>query len=103
MHSAVTPVVAPRSTLSARTAVDGPAGPQPHVPCPHFIRHRARLGRSLRDLVHIVTTLQERDVGLQSLHEAIDPTPPTGKLSFHVFAALSEFEAERLRERTRRA
>ena len=42
VHSDVTLVAAPRSTLSARTTVDGPAGPQPHVPCPHLIRHRDR-------------------------------------------------------------
>ena len=59
-----------------------------------------RLGRSLRDLVEIVTMLAERDVGLRSLHEAIDTTTPTGKLTFHIFAALSEFEAALTRERT---
>ena len=60
-----------------------------------------RLGRSLRDLVDIVNTLAERDVGFRSLHEAIDTTTPAGKLTFHVFAALSQFEAELVRERTR--
>ena len=60
-----------------------------------------RLGRSLRDLVDIVSTLAERGVGFRSLHEAIDTTTPAGKLTFHVFAALSEFEAELVRERTR--
>lgn len=60
-----------------------------------------RLGRSLRDLVDIVTGLGERGVGLRSLHEAIDTTTPTGRLTFHVFAALAEVEAELVRERTR--
>lgn len=60
-----------------------------------------RLGRSLRDLVEIVTALKERGIGLRSLHESIDTTTPAGKLTFHVFAALSEFEADLLRERTR--
>jgi DNA invertase Pin-like site-specific DNA recombinase len=60
-----------------------------------------RLGRSLRDLVEIVTALNERGIGLRSLHESIDTTTPAGKLTFHVFAALSEFEADVLRERTR--
>ena len=60
-----------------------------------------RLGRSLRDLVEIVTGLEDRAVGLRSLHEAIDTTTPTGKLTFQVFAALAEFEAEMGRERTR--
>ena len=59
-----------------------------------------RLGRSLRDLVDIVNELRERGVGLRSLHEAIDTTTATGKLVFHVFAALAEFEADLIRERT---
>ena len=45
--------------------------------------------------------LGDRGVGLRSLHEALDTTTPTGRLTFHVFAALSEFEAELVRERTR--
>ena len=60
-----------------------------------------RLGRSLRDLVEIVNALKDRGVGLCSLHESIDTTTPAGKLTFHVFAALSEFERDALRERTR--
>ena len=60
-----------------------------------------RLGRSLRDLIEVVTALGERGVGLRSLHESIDTTTPAGKLTFHVFAALSEFERDVLRERTR--
>lgn len=60
-----------------------------------------RLGRSLRDLIEIVTVMKDRGVGLRSLHESIDTTTPAGKLIFHVFAALSEFEADVLRERTR--
>jgi len=60
-----------------------------------------RLGRSLRDLIEIVTTLEERDVGLRSLHESIDTTTPAGRLTFHVFGALAEFERDLVRERTR--
>ena len=60
-----------------------------------------RLGRSLRDLIEIVTTLKERGVGLRSLGESIDTTTPAGKLTFHVFGALAEFEHDLLRERTR--
>lgn len=60
-----------------------------------------RLGRSLRDLLDVVAALADRGAGLQSLHEAIDTTTPTGRLTFHVFAALSEFEAALVRERTR--
>lgn len=60
-----------------------------------------RLGRSLRDLVEVVTTLADRGVGLRSLHETLDTTTPAGKLTFHLFAALAEFEADLVRERTR--
>ncbi len=60
-----------------------------------------RLGRSLRDLIAIVTTLKDEGVGLRSLHESIDTTTPAGKLTFHVFAALAEFERDLVRERTK--
>ena len=60
-----------------------------------------RLGRSLRDLVDVVNLLRQRRVALRSLHEAIDTTTPTGKLTFHIFAALAEFEAAVVRDRTR--
>jgi hypothetical protein len=58
-----------------------------------------RLGRSLRHLVDTVTGLVDRGVGFRSL-EAIDTTTPGGKLVFHVFAALAEFERDLIRERT---
>ncbi len=60
-----------------------------------------RLGRSLRDLIEVVNALRQRGVGMRSLHESIDTTTPAGKLTFHVFAALAEFECDVLRERTR--
>ncbi len=56
-----------------------------------------RLGRSLRDLIEIVNGLNQRGVGLRSLHESIDTTTSAGKLTFHIFGALSEFEREVLR------
>jgi DNA invertase Pin-like site-specific DNA recombinase len=59
-----------------------------------------RLGRSLTDLVAIVQSLEERGVGFQSLTESIDTTNAGGKLVFHVFAALAEFERNLIRERT---
>ena len=59
-----------------------------------------RLGRSLRHLADTVTGLAERDVGFRSLQEAIDTTTPGGKLVFHVFASLAEFERDLIRERT---
>ena len=48
-----------------------------------------RLGRSLRDLIGVVNSLQDRGVGLRSLQEAIDTTTPAGKLTFHIFAGLA--------------
>jgi DNA invertase Pin-like site-specific DNA recombinase len=59
-----------------------------------------RLGRSLRHLVDTITGLADRGVGFRSLQEAIDTTTPGGKLVFHVFAALAEFERDLIGERT---
>jgi DNA invertase Pin-like site-specific DNA recombinase len=59
-----------------------------------------RLGRSLRHLVDTITSLAERGIGFHSVQEAIDTTTPGGKLVFHVFAALAEFERDLIRERT---
>lgn len=53
-----------------------------------------RLGRSIQDLIAIVSGLRERGIGFQSLHEALDTTTPGGRLVFHVFAALAEFIRE---------
>lgn len=59
-----------------------------------------RLGRSLRDLIDVVGALEEKGIGFRSLQEAIDTTTATGKLTFHIFAALAEFERDLVRERT---
>jgi DNA invertase Pin-like site-specific DNA recombinase len=59
-----------------------------------------RLGRSLRHLIDTVTDLQERGIGFKSLTESIDTTTSGGKLVFHIFGALAEFEREIIRERT---
>lgn len=59
-----------------------------------------RLGRSLRHLIETVTGLAERDVAFRSLTEAIDTSTSGGRLIFHVFGALAEFERELIRERT---
>lgn len=59
-----------------------------------------RLGRNLQDLIRIVSELEARGVTLKSLKEAVDTSGPAGKLVFHMFAALAEFERELLRERT---
>jgi DNA invertase Pin-like site-specific DNA recombinase len=48
-----------------------------------------------------VTTLQEREIGFKSLQESIDTTTSSGKLVFHIFGALAEFEREIIRERTK--
>ncbi|MGH2690822.1 MAG: recombinase family protein, partial [Actinomycetota bacterium] len=53
-----------------------------------------------RHLVDIVTQLEERKVGLRSLSESIDTTSPGGKLIFHIFCSLAEFERALVRERT---
>jgi DNA invertase Pin-like site-specific DNA recombinase len=54
----------------------------------------------LRHLVDTVTGLADHEIGFRSLLEAIDTTTPGGKLVFHVFAALAEFERDLIRERT---
>src|SRR5271165_4972179 len=59
-----------------------------------------RLGRSLKDLIERITELQSRNIGFKSLTEAIDTTTSGGKLIFHIFGALAEFERELIRERT---
>jgi DNA invertase Pin-like site-specific DNA recombinase len=59
-----------------------------------------RLGRSLRHLIDSINELQDRGVGFRSLTEQIDTTTSGGKLIFHVFAALAEFERDLIRERT---
>jgi DNA invertase Pin-like site-specific DNA recombinase len=59
-----------------------------------------RLGRSLKHLIETVTALQARKVGFRSLQESIDTTTSGGKLVFHVFGALAEFERDLIRERT---
>ncbi len=59
-----------------------------------------RLGRSLRHLIDTVSVLQERGIGFKSLQEQIDTTTSGGKLVFHVFGALAEFERDLIRERT---
>ena len=59
-----------------------------------------RLARSLKDLVEIVQDLQDRGVGFKSLTESIDTTSSGGRLVFHIFGALAEFERDLIRERT---
>ncbi len=60
-----------------------------------------RLARSLRDLLDIVEAIRARGAGFRSLAEEIDTTTPAGRLIFHVFASIAEFERDRISERTR--
>jgi len=59
-----------------------------------------RLARSLKDLVELITELEAKQVGFRSITEAIDTTTAGGKLVFHIFGALAEFEHNLIRERT---
>jgi DNA invertase Pin-like site-specific DNA recombinase len=59
-----------------------------------------RLGRSLKHLIETVGELEERGIGFQSLQESIDTTTSGGRLIFHIFGALAEFERNLIRERT---
>jgi DNA invertase Pin-like site-specific DNA recombinase len=59
-----------------------------------------RLGRSLSDLVKIISELEKDGITFESLSEKIDTGSASGKLQFHVFAALAEFERNLIRERT---
>ena len=59
-----------------------------------------RLGRSLKNLLEIMGSLEERRIEFQSLTESLDTSNPSGKLIFHMFAALAEFERDVIRERT---
>jgi len=59
-----------------------------------------RLGRSLKHLIKVVSDLDEHGVGFRSLQESIDTTSSGGKLVFHVFGALAEFERSLIQERT---
>ncbi len=60
-----------------------------------------RLGRSLRDLVNLIKEIQDRGAGLKSLNDSIDTTTAHGKLIFHIFASLAEFERDIISERTK--
>jgi DNA invertase Pin-like site-specific DNA recombinase len=59
-----------------------------------------RLGRNLANLIQVVNELEQRRIAFESLTERIETNSPAGKLIFHVFAALAEFERNLIRERT---
>src|SRR5512144_1117431 len=59
-----------------------------------------RLGRSLKHLIETITGLNDRQIGFKSITESIDTTTSGGRLVFHIFGALAEFERDIIRERT---
>lgn len=59
-----------------------------------------RLGRSLKHLIETVSALEERGIAFRSVHENIDTTTPAGRLVFHIFGALAEFERALIVDRT---
>ena len=60
-----------------------------------------RASRSLMNLCQVVKRLEDKEIGFRCLTQAIDTTTPGGKLVFHIFGAIAEFEREMIRERTR--
>jgi len=59
-----------------------------------------RLGRSMKDLINLVSTLEDKGIQMISLNESIDTSTGTGKLFFHIFGAIAEFERNLIVERT---
>ncbi|MGK5089012.1 recombinase family protein [Bdellovibrionota bacterium FG-2] len=59
-----------------------------------------RLGRNLKHLIEVVNELNQRGVAFKSMQEALDTTSPGGRLIFHIFGSLCEFERDVLRQRT---
>ncbi len=59
-----------------------------------------RLGRTLKQLIELINDFNARGIGFRSLQESIDTTTSGGKLVFHIFGALAEFERDIIRERT---
>ncbi len=85
--------------LADRKPVVGPDPGSP--PARRTPRLQARPpGRSLRHLIDTVAHLQRRGVDFRSLQESLNTTTAGGKLVFHLFAALAEFERDIIRERT---
>ncbi len=68
--------------------------------CTNVVWRLDRLGRSLPHLTTTMTALEERGIGFKNLTENIDTTTSGGKLIFHIFGALAEFERNLIRERT---
>jgi DNA invertase Pin-like site-specific DNA recombinase len=64
-----------------------------------YIESLSRLGRSTKDLINIVEELETKNVQIISLKENIDTNTPAGKLMFHIFASLAEFERDTIKQR----
>jgi DNA invertase Pin-like site-specific DNA recombinase len=60
-----------------------------------------RLGRSLHELIRLMQDFSGKGIGFRSLIEMIDTTPPGGKMVFHVFGAMAQFERDLISERTK--
>lgn len=60
-----------------------------------------RLGRSLKHLIELINELDKRQIGFESLQESINTTTAGGKLVFHIFGAMAEFERSLIQERTK--
>jgi DNA invertase Pin-like site-specific DNA recombinase len=60
-----------------------------------------RLGRSLKELINLVETLQAKNVNFVSIKDAIETSTATGRLFFNIFASLAEFERDIIRQRTK--
>ena len=60
-----------------------------------------RLGRSLKHLLDVVAELNQKEVGIRSINDAIDTTTPQGRLFFNISASFAEFERDLIRERTK--
>ena len=60
-----------------------------------------RLGRSLRHLISVVTQIHHKEMSFKSLSENLDTSTSSGRLTFHLFGALAEFERDLIRERTK--
>ena len=60
-----------------------------------------RLGRSMKDLIEWMESLGERGIDFRSLQESIDTTTSGGKLTFHLFASMAQFERDLISERTK--
>src|ERR687890_1590971 len=71
-------------------------------PCDTLVVWRLdRLARSLHQLIQTVADLEARGIALKSITEAIDTSTPGGRLVFHIFGSIAEFERAIIRERTK--